>query len=264
MIGKVGDSVGFTNGVNGDIVGTVGSPVNAQFGAFGNNGGQTNTYTLLGNSPAINTGDNAIAPAKDQRGYGRNGIVDIGAFEFSGTPPPSVPLSSVVSSKIHAAQTFGINLPLTGSPGVECRTGGANGAFTIVLNSANLLTVVGGVSVTNGAATIATGTGINSSDAYQYVIQLIGVVNAQVVTLQLVNVNDLANNNTPTLAVSMGVLAGDTNGDTFVNSGDAIQTRNRSGQITDATNFRFDVNADRVVNSGDTTTVRNRSGTSLP
>ena len=61
----------------------------------------------------------------------------------------------------------------------------------------------------------------------------------------------------------MGVLVGDTNGDGFVNLGDALQTRNRSGQVTDATNFRSDVNADGFVNSGDTTAVRARSGMSL-
>ena len=32
------------------------------------------------------------------------------------------------------------------------------------------------------------------------------------------------------VSVPMGVLIGDTNGDRFVNSGDALQTRNRSGQ----------------------------------
>jgi hypothetical protein len=57
---------------------------------------------------------------------------------------------------------------------------------------------------------------------------------------------------------------GDTNGDRFVNSGDALQTRTRSGQATDATNFRSDVNADGFINSGDTTLVRARSGTFVP
>ncbi len=62
----------------------------------------------------------------------------------------------------------------------------------------------------------------------------------------------------------MGVLLGDTNGDGFVNAGDAVQTRSRAGQGTNATNFRSDVNADGFVNSGDTTVVRARSGTALP
>ena len=76
------------------------------------------------------------------------------------------------------------------------------------------------------------------------------------------NVSD--GTNTGDLGVEMRVLVGDTNGDGFVNSGDALQTRNRSGQTTDATNFRFDVNTDGSINSGDVTVVRANSGTSLP
>ena len=65
--------------------------------------------------------------------------------------------------------------------------------------------------------------------------------------------------------LGLGVeCAGDTNGDGVVNTGDALQTRNRSGQTTDATNFRSDVNVDGLVNSGDSIIVRSRSGTSLP
>ena len=41
-------------------------------------------------------------------------------------------------------------------------------------------------------------------------------------------------------------------------------TRNCSGQVTDATNFRSDVNTDGFVNSGDAFIVRGRSGTFLP
>jgi hypothetical protein len=62
----------------------------------------------------------------------------------------------------------------------------------------------------------------------------------------------------------MGVLIGDTNADGFVNSGDAVQTRGRSGGTTDGTNFRSDVNTDGLVNSGDALIVRAGSGTFLP
>jgi hypothetical protein len=62
----------------------------------------------------------------------------------------------------------------------------------------------------------------------------------------------------------MGVLIGDTNGDGFVNSGDSQQTKNRSGSLADATNFRSDVNVDGTINSGDSTIVKARAGTFLP
>ena len=62
----------------------------------------------------------------------------------------------------------------------------------------------------------------------------------------------------------MSLLVGDTNADAVVNSGDAQQTRSRSGQTTNATNFRSDVDADGFINSGDAVIVRARSGMALP
>ena len=95
-------------------------------------------------------------------------------------------------------------------------------------------------------------------------VNLTGVSNAQTITVSLTNVTDSLGNNSSAITASMGVLLGDSNGDGFVNSGDALQTRSRSGQTTSVTNFRSDVNADGFVNSGDTTIVRSRSGTALP
>jgi hypothetical protein len=68
---------------------------------------------------------------------------------------------------------------------------------------------------------------------------------------------------TGSVTVQMGFLVGDSNSDRTVNSGDVFQTRNRSGQPTDATNFRSDVNTDGAVNSGDTFMIRGHSGDSL-
>src|SRR5262249_16880998 len=88
----IGDGTGsndFTNGVNGDIVGTAASPIDPRLGPLQNNGGRTQTMALLPGSPAIDHGDNVNVPAADQRGFPRvrdgNGdgvaIVAIGAFE---------------------------------------------------------------------------------------------------------------------------------------------------------------------------------------
>ena len=44
------------------------------------------THALQSGSPAINRGDPA-APPQDQRGYGRAGVPDVGAFEFEGVSP---------------------------------------------------------------------------------------------------------------------------------------------------------------------------------
>jgi hypothetical protein len=51
-----------------------------------NSGGPTTTIALSSSSPAIDAGDDTLAPTLDQRGYVRLGSSDIGAFEFGGAP----------------------------------------------------------------------------------------------------------------------------------------------------------------------------------
>jgi hypothetical protein len=56
-------------------------------GALGNYGGFTQTIPILAGSSAINTGDNVVCPATDQRGITRpQGACDIGAYEFNPSP----------------------------------------------------------------------------------------------------------------------------------------------------------------------------------
>jgi hypothetical protein len=59
-------------------------------------------------------------------------------------------------------------------------------------------------------------------------VNLTGVTNAQRITVTLGNVND--GTNVGDVAVPMGVLAGDTNGNGTVNAGDIGQTKAQSGQ----------------------------------
>lgn len=67
---------------------------NPMLGPLADNGGPTRTHSLLAGSPAIDAGNNCVLTANgcgdgnsalsfDQRGHGRVGTVDIGAFEFS-------------------------------------------------------------------------------------------------------------------------------------------------------------------------------------
>src|SRR5204862_8423 len=54
------------------------------------NGRPSKALALLPNSPAIDGGNDATAPPRDQRGYLRNGTSDIGAFEFNGIIPAAL------------------------------------------------------------------------------------------------------------------------------------------------------------------------------
>src|SRR5205085_6569548 len=131
FIGKKDGSSGFTNGNNGDQVGTVASPKDPKLGALANNGGPTQTYLLLPGSTAINAGDNCVfdnscapplaaALTTDQRGTGFSRkvgtTVDIGAVETNyaisataGTPQ-SATINSAFATLLKATVTESGNL----------------------------------------------------------------------------------------------------------------------------------------------------------
>jgi hypothetical protein len=88
------------------------------------------------------------------------------------------------------------------------------------------------------------------------------VANAQTLNVTLNGVNN--GSGTANVVIPVGFLLGDSNGDRVVNGGDAIQTRSRSGQGTDGTNFRSDINTDGSVSAGDTIIVRSQAGNFIP
>ncbi len=180
---------------------------------------------------------------------------------------PSTPLvQSAVSRKTHGnAGSWTVNLPLSGTPGIECRSGSATNDYTLLVTFLANVSVNGSpqAAVASGIGTIGSG-GVSNGGMVivsdnVVTIPLTNVANAQTINVTLNNVNGSTN-----MTIPMRLLIGDTNGDGLVNSGDAQQTRNHSGQTTNATNFRSDVDVDGFINSGDTTAVRARSGTALP
>ena len=58
----------------------------ARLDDLADNGGSTLTHALIPGSNAIDAGDPALCPDQDQRGQFRNGVCDIGAFEFFAVP----------------------------------------------------------------------------------------------------------------------------------------------------------------------------------
>ncbi|HST30311.1 MAG TPA: choice-of-anchor Q domain-containing protein, partial [Chthoniobacterales bacterium] len=218
-----------------------------------NNGGPTLTIALQPTSPAVNHGDDAIAPERDQRGYLRTNTSDSGAFELGALLAPI----AAGSNKAQGAGSFAVNFPLTGPIGIECRTGGPNGAHQLAMSFATPVTLTG-VSIPSGTGTVSGFTVAGS----QVTVNLTGVSNAQRLTVRLANVNDGAHTNN--IDIPMGLLAGDTTGNGTVNSSDVAQTQSQSGQVLNANNFREDVTLNGAINSSDVGFVQAHSGTGLP
>jgi hypothetical protein len=190
-------------------------------------------------------------------GYYNNGRVWQALTEFI-TPLQPV---EVVSRKTHgSAGPFDVDL--ANGNGIECRSGGANGDYTLVFTFANPLTSVGGVTISSGTAGVKSS--VIGSDPHQYIVDLTGVTNAQRVVISLNNVQDVAANFSGTVAATFRLLIGDTTADNFANSTDIAQTKSQSGTTVINSNYREDLNADGSINSADIALVKSKSGTALP
>ena len=185
----------------------------------------------------------------------------------SALPPP---LSKVVSRKNHSGTDFDITLFDSTMPlaprGIECRTGGGFGDFTMVFTFVNNLVNAAGISasVTTGVAAVSSSA--PGPAANQYTVNITGATFPEYVAVTLSGAADSLGNSGAVAGPQMGVLEGDTNADGRVNVGDTNQTKARSGAILDQITgtFRSDVNLDGRINVGDTSFVKSHSGTVLP
>jgi photosystem II stability/assembly factor-like uncharacterized protein len=167
-------------------------------------------------------------------------------------------LVSAASRKTHrTAGTFDVNLPLTGTPGVECRNGG--GRYTFVFNFTT--------NVVSGTASVVLGTGSAGTPTFSgstMTVPLTGVTDVQMITVKLAGVTDASNNVLPDTLVSANMLIGDVNGDKTVNNVDVSLTRSQVGMPVTSANFREDVRISGTINSTDVRDVRAANGHSLP
>jgi Dockerin type I domain len=170
------------------------------------------TYTVLGNS-ACNGG----------------GIAPVGA----------------VSRKTHdGAGDFDIDLPLTGNPGIECRTGPVSGSHTVVVTFPVPVTVASTTCAGNSATFTGNGTSVIT-------VNCTGVPDQQTIGVNLASVSDGVN--TANVSIPMGVLLGDVNGNGVVTTGDVslVKTQVAAGGTVTPSNFRDDVNANGIITTGD-------------
>jgi hypothetical protein len=165
---------------------------------------------------------------------------------------------NAVSRKVHGSTgAFDIGLPLSGTPGIECRSGGATNNYQVV--------VTFGGPVTFATAQVTQGTGSVSSTSTnnnQVFINLTGVTNAQTIQITLAGVND--GTSATNVTIPMSILVGDTNADRFTDAIDVSQTKSQSGKAVTNANFREDVNVDGFIDAIDVSLVKSKSGAALP
>src|SRR5438876_2585554 len=224
----------------------------------------TTTYRLADILPPGSGWDLSMNTSSSALGISDNGVI-VGTGVYNGATHayamiPALQIVSAVSRKTHgAAGAFDIPLPLSGSPGVECRTGGATGAYTLVFTFSNNVTS-GNASVTSGIGSVA-GTPVFSGNTMT--VNLTGVANAQTLTVTLSGVTDEFSQVLPSTPVSVNMLIGDTSGNGVVNATDIAQTKAQVGQPVTSSNFRTDVNASGIINATDVAIVKAHSGESI-
>ena len=219
------------------------------------------TYSQSGDTDGAQPKGTLVQGA-DGRLYGTSqggGLYNTGAvFALDLGLPGTFNLASAASVK----HGFAIDLPLTGTPGVEDRSGGRQGAYSITMTFSNNVASV--ASVTSSCGTVASSR-INNTNPRQFTVRLAGVTcNAEDVTVTLTNVQDDQSNTLASASVTMGLLLGDVDGDGTITKADAALVSADLGQRTDATNFREDVDANGTINSSDVQAVKRQKGTFLP
>ena len=240
-----------TLGANGNIVIYVPLTSVLEAGAIDNRLHEVTASTMTLQGPA-----NAIQPVAGIGGSLFN-LVDVAqTYVFD---PAQVTFTRVVSRKVHGgAGTFDIELAQNGPSADECRSGGANGNYQLIVTFVNPISAVAGGTVTSGTGMVDS----VSASGSNVTINLSGVTTAQRLVVTLTGVND--GTTVGTVTITMPVLVGDTNSNGATNAADIAQTKSQSGQPVTAANFREDVSADGYLNASDIAIVKSKSGTALP
>ena len=141
---------------------------------------------------------------------------------------------------------------------MECRNTSGNHTFVFTFDH-DLL---------GGTAAVTSGTGsVSGSPAFSantMTVNLTGVTDVQRINLTLSNVQDTMFQVLPSVAVSVNMLAGDTNGNGIVNATDVAQVKAQSGTPATTANFRADINANGTVNATDLAQAKANAGHAVP
>ncbi|MEP6871976.1 MAG: hypothetical protein ABI939_09020 [Anaerolineaceae bacterium] len=177
----------------------------------------------------------------------------VGSFKLA-TGGGGPTLVSAASRLTHGpAGIFGVNMPLTGTSGVEDRSATTyNAVFTF-----NAPVTSGQVTVLSGTATV----GAITFSGNSMTAQLTGVTSAEVVTLHTQNING---DGQPHGDVPFGFLTGDADASRLVGRPDLTLVQGQLNQAVTSVNFREDVNADGRIRNADVNIVKTNKGHSIP
>ncbi len=186
------------------------------------------------------------------------------ALNISQQPPLVV--TAVVSRKTHGAagpQDLLLPnrlLPVTSNIDVEPRAINAGGTgHRIVFQFNRAVSTPGSVAVTD-TGSLPLGMASATASGSEVTVTLTNIADAQRAKVTLTNINGEGLN----ASASVGFLIGDIDNSRSVNSTDVTGIKARSGQITDASNYKFDLNASGAINATDISTVKARANLQLP
>jgi hypothetical protein len=211
----------FTNGANGNKVGTGAAPLDPKLNALTWNGGLTETMLPLSTSPVLNAGSTSAIPpgvVTDQRGQPRtvSGKVDIGATE------------GTTSATLIVTNTSDFTTPHAGDGSLrgeimqaELQTGNVTIGFDPSVFAGSTQTITLGskgtivISYTVGVITIqAPSVGVNINAAHNSaVLQINAGTTAQISNLNFLNAKDIFGvgagiDNSGTLTLSNSLITG--------------------------------------------------------
>jgi hypothetical protein len=190
----------------------------------------------------------------------------IAGFEYEpGAPAPTI----AVSRKSHgAAGDFDVALPLSGAPGIECRTTSGTNDYVIVVTFPTSISVNGSpqAQVISGTATVGIGGvfngGMVTTSGNSVNVPLTNVANAQTINVRLNGVT--ASFGSGNVTIPMSILVGNINANGSVNATEVAQAKAWVGLTLNAVTFRADINANGAINSGDVSQIKSVVGTGLP
>jgi hypothetical protein len=177
----------------------------------------------------------------------------IGSFKIA-TGGSTAHLVSAASRLTHgSAGTFDVNMPLTGTSGVEDRS---SSSYLAVFTFDAPVTS-GMVTVTGGTATV----GAVTFSGNEVRAVLTGVTPAEIVTLQVKNVN---NDGQTDGTVPFGFLSADVDANRVVAKPDQTIVNGAIGQTVNASNFRDDIDLSGAINKRDVRGIARFKGNTIP